>query len=171
MSRLKRREILILTLCLLLGFALRFYGFDRKSLWIDEVHTFNDSRDGLRGQLSYYQENPTYLTPPPVLYSHPRLLSIFQTGTGPSHHSFDLRNLVHTDDLCSIQDLLSCNCSSMHSFVDLHDLSHLFFPGWANVFVADVCVDGLSLFLYEASWDVEEELLDSRRIWFRYPVS
>lgn len=64
MSRLKRREILILTLCLLLGFALRFYGFDRKSLWIDEVHTFNDSRDGLRGQLSYYQENPTYLHPP-----------------------------------------------------------------------------------------------------------
>ncbi len=64
MSRLKRREILILTLCLLLGFALRFYGFDRKSLWIDEIHTFNDSRDGLRGQLSYYQENPTYLHPP-----------------------------------------------------------------------------------------------------------
>jgi 4-amino-4-deoxy-L-arabinose transferase-like glycosyltransferase len=64
MSHLKRKEILILTLCLLLGFALRFYGFDQKSLWIDEVHTSNDSRDDLKGQLKYYEENPTYLHPP-----------------------------------------------------------------------------------------------------------
>jgi uncharacterized membrane protein len=64
MSNLKRKEIVILILCLLIGFALRFYGFDKKSLWIDEIHTFNESRDDLGGQLRYYQENPTHLQLP-----------------------------------------------------------------------------------------------------------
>ena len=64
MGNLRRKEVLTLALCLLLGFALRFYGFDQKSLWIDEVHTYNDSRDGLKGQLDYYKEDPTYLHPP-----------------------------------------------------------------------------------------------------------
>ena len=41
----KRKELLILMLCLLIGFFLRFYTFDPKTLWIDEAHTFNDSRD------------------------------------------------------------------------------------------------------------------------------
>ena len=59
-----RNEIFILIFCLLLGFALRFYTFDQKSLWIDEIHTFNDSRDDIRGQLNYYKENPSYLHPP-----------------------------------------------------------------------------------------------------------
>lgn len=64
MSNSKQKEIFILILCLLLGFALRFYTFDQKSLWIDEIHTFNDSRDGLDGQIKFYRENPTYLHPP-----------------------------------------------------------------------------------------------------------
>jgi uncharacterized membrane protein len=64
MSNSKRKEIIILILCLLIGFALRFYTFDKKSLWIDEIHTFNESRDDLRGQLRYYQENPTHLQLP-----------------------------------------------------------------------------------------------------------
>jgi len=64
MSYVKRKEILFVILCLLLGFALRFYTFDRKSLWIDEIHTFNDSRDDLRGQFNFYKENPSYLQPP-----------------------------------------------------------------------------------------------------------
>ena len=64
MSNSKRKEIIILILCLLIGFALRFYAFDKKSLWIDEIHTFNESRDDLRGQLRYYQENPTHLQLP-----------------------------------------------------------------------------------------------------------
>src|SRR4030043_79633 len=64
MSNSKQKEILILILCLLIGFALRFYTFDRKSLWIDEIHTFNDSRDGLKGQMTFYKENPTYLQAP-----------------------------------------------------------------------------------------------------------
>ena len=63
-NRGSRKEIIILILCLLMGFALRFYTFDQKSLWIDEIHTFNDSRDGIKNQLKYYQENPTYLHPP-----------------------------------------------------------------------------------------------------------
>ena len=58
------KEMLLLLLCLLLGFALRFYTLDQKSLWIDEIHTFNDSRDGIQDQLKYYKENPTYLHPP-----------------------------------------------------------------------------------------------------------
>ena len=61
---MKRKEMIILLLCLLVGFALRFYHFDTKSLWMDEVHTFNDSRDNLRGQIKFYRENPAFLHPP-----------------------------------------------------------------------------------------------------------
>ena len=64
MSISKRKEILLLLLCLLVGFALRFYTFDQKSLWMDEIHTFNDSRDDLSGQIKFYQDNPTFLHPP-----------------------------------------------------------------------------------------------------------
>jgi uncharacterized membrane protein len=60
----KRKEIVILLLCLLIGFCLRFYTFDHKSLWMDEIYTFNDSRDDLKGQLKFYAENPTFLHPP-----------------------------------------------------------------------------------------------------------
>lgn len=59
-----KKEIFILLLCLIIGFALRFYTFDQKSLWMDEVHTFNDSRDHLKGQIKFYKENPTFLHPP-----------------------------------------------------------------------------------------------------------
>lgn len=64
LDKTRKKEIFILLLCLLIGFVLRFYTFDRKSLWIDEIHTFNESRDDLGGQLRYYQENPTHLHPP-----------------------------------------------------------------------------------------------------------
>jgi hypothetical protein len=64
MSNSKQKEIFILLLCLLIGFALRFYTFDRKSLWLDEIHTFNDSRSGFKDQLKFYEENPYYLHPP-----------------------------------------------------------------------------------------------------------
>ena len=60
----KRKEIFILILCLLIGFGLRFYTFDQKSLWMDEIYTFNDSRDDFKGQLTFYGENPTFLHPP-----------------------------------------------------------------------------------------------------------
>jgi hypothetical protein len=60
----KQKELIILILCFLIGFALRFYTFDQKSLWIDEIHTFNDSRYSLGDQLKFYKENPTYLHPP-----------------------------------------------------------------------------------------------------------
>src|SRR4030043_327495 len=64
MSNSNRNEIFILVLCLLIGFALRFYTFDQKSLWMDEIYTFNDSRDNFEGQLRFYGENPTFLHPP-----------------------------------------------------------------------------------------------------------
>ena len=60
----KRREIVILGLCLLVGIFLRVYTFDQKSLWGDEIYTFNDSRYGLKEQISFYQQNPTFLHPP-----------------------------------------------------------------------------------------------------------
>jgi hypothetical protein len=60
----RRKTIVILLLCLLVGFALRFYSFDRKSLWLDEIYTYQDSRDGFKAQLNYYKERPTYLHPP-----------------------------------------------------------------------------------------------------------
>ena len=64
MNQPKQKEILILFLCLFIGFALRFFTFDKKSLWMDEIHTFNESRDSLSGQIKYYKENPASLHPP-----------------------------------------------------------------------------------------------------------
>jgi mannosyltransferase len=64
LNKEKRKEVSILILCLFIGFALRFYTFDQKSLWMDEIYTFNDSRDDFRGQLKFYGENPTFLHPP-----------------------------------------------------------------------------------------------------------
>jgi hypothetical protein len=64
MKIVKPKEIIILILCLIVGFGLRFYSFDQKSLWMDEVHTFNDSRDNLKDQIKFYKENPTFLHPP-----------------------------------------------------------------------------------------------------------
>jgi uncharacterized membrane protein len=61
---MKNKEILILLVCFLTGFALRFYTFDKKSLWIDEIHTLQNSRDGLKDQLKFYKENPAFLHPP-----------------------------------------------------------------------------------------------------------
>ena len=60
----RRREILFLFLCLVLGFALRFHAFDRKSLWMDEIYTYLDSGDDFRGQIQFYEKNPTFLHPP-----------------------------------------------------------------------------------------------------------
>lgn len=64
MSDSTRKELFIVFLCLFTGFALRFYTFDQKSLWGDEIYTFNESRDDLNGQIKYYKENPTFLQPP-----------------------------------------------------------------------------------------------------------
>ena len=64
MIEIKRKEIFILILCFIIGFALRFYTFDKKSLWLDEIHTYNDSRFGFEEQLKFYQERPLYLHPP-----------------------------------------------------------------------------------------------------------
>ena len=64
LDEIKKKEILIFILCLLIGFALRFYTFDQKSLWLDEIYTFQDSRDGFRNQIKFYKENPTFLHPP-----------------------------------------------------------------------------------------------------------
>ena len=61
---IKKKEIIIVIICLILGFSLRFYTLDKKSLWMDEIYTFNDSRDNLKGHLKYYQETPTHLHPP-----------------------------------------------------------------------------------------------------------
>ena len=64
LDKAKRKEILILILCLLIGFALRFYTLDQKSLWVDEIHTYNDSKYEIKEQLKFYQERPFYLHPP-----------------------------------------------------------------------------------------------------------
>src|SRR5574341_25739 len=64
MKKIGQKEILTLLLCLILGFALRFYTFDQKSLWLDEVHTFDDSRDNFKGQINFYKANASYLQAP-----------------------------------------------------------------------------------------------------------
>jgi 4-amino-4-deoxy-L-arabinose transferase-like glycosyltransferase len=60
----KHQEIIIVILCVIVGFSLRLYTFDQKSLWMDEIHTYNDSRYGLNGQIKYYKEKPNYFHPP-----------------------------------------------------------------------------------------------------------
>lgn len=57
---LKHKEVLLLIFCILVGFSLRFYTFDRKSLWCDEIYTLNDSRYGIHEQLAFYQKTPNY---------------------------------------------------------------------------------------------------------------
>ena len=64
MNNSRQKEIFILILCLFLGFALRFSTFDQKSLWVDEIYTYNDSSDDLQAQLRFYKENPSFLHPP-----------------------------------------------------------------------------------------------------------
>jgi len=64
MSKQKQKEVVVLILCLFIGFALRFYNIDNKSLWMDEIHTYNDSRDDFRNQLKFYKNNPAFLHPP-----------------------------------------------------------------------------------------------------------
>ena len=64
LNGMKHKELLILIICLLIGLALRFYTLDQKSFWVDEVHTFNDSRDAFKAQIKFYKENPAYLHPP-----------------------------------------------------------------------------------------------------------
>lgn len=58
------KKLLILFLFLIIGFALRFYAFDKKSLWLDEIYTFQDSRYGIKDQIDFYKENPAHLHPP-----------------------------------------------------------------------------------------------------------
>jgi len=84
MNNAKQNEIIILILCLLIGFALRFYTFDQKSLWTDEVYTFNESRYDLKTQFFHYKENPCSLQPP-LFYT---LTNLFYPFTYPER---DLR--------------------------------------------------------------------------------
>ena len=67
-NRMKNKEILILLVCFLIGFALRFYTFDQKSLWIDEIFTYNDSRDDLIEHLKLLNRTPVDLIHPPLFY-------------------------------------------------------------------------------------------------------
>ena len=64
MNASKRKKILVLLICLLIGFALRFYTFERKSLWLDEIYTYGEAKLGLEDQLKFYEEKPYYLHPP-----------------------------------------------------------------------------------------------------------
>jgi uncharacterized membrane protein len=74
----RRREIVTLICCLLIGFALRFYTFDQKSLWIDEIHTFNTSKEGLKGQIKYFKEDPVDFLQPPLFFTLTHLFYPFE---------------------------------------------------------------------------------------------
>ena len=63
-NRASRREMIILILCLFMGFALRFYTFEQKSLWLDEIYTLNEAKYGLKEQIKFYEEKPYHLHPP-----------------------------------------------------------------------------------------------------------
>jgi len=59
-----RNELVVLLLCLLIGFTLRYCTFDQKSLWLDEIYTYGEAKLGLKDQLKFYEEKPYYLHPP-----------------------------------------------------------------------------------------------------------
>jgi hypothetical protein len=65
---MKKKEIVVLIVCLLISFGLRFYAFDKKSLWIDEIFTYNDSRDGLFEHLKFLNNTPVDLIHPPFFF-------------------------------------------------------------------------------------------------------
>ena len=85
MDKIGRKEIFILILCIFIGFALRFYTFDKKSLWLNEVYTLGESKYELKDQFIHYKENPTYLVQPPLFYL---LTHLFYPFTKPER---DLR--------------------------------------------------------------------------------
>jgi len=78
-GNLNRNKIILLILCIIAGFALRFYTLDHKSLWIDEVHTFNDSRPGLKDHIRYFQEKPADYLHPPLFFLLTHLFYPFET--------------------------------------------------------------------------------------------
>ncbi len=134
MSYVKRKEILVVIFCLLIGFALRFYTFDRKSLWIDEIHTFNDSRDDIRGQLNFYKENPSYLHPPLFFILTHQFYPFYKAGKRPPYHSLDLWNPFHPHDLSSCETIFSAHCPPLHFLFNLHGLPHQPLSGWTSLF-------------------------------------
>ncbi len=75
-NRASRKEIIILILCLLMGFALRCYTFEEKSLRLDEIYTLNEAKYGLKEQLTFYEEKPYHLHPP-LLFALPHFLFPF----------------------------------------------------------------------------------------------
>ena len=141
----KRREIIFLFLLVLIGFVLRFYTFDQRSLWVDEIHTFNDSRDDLKGQINFYKETPTYLHPPLFFV----LTHLFHPFTSPER---DLRILPLMFGTLSIpmiylvsglfSPLIALPCTFSLTFMTYHislsqdgrSYSFLMFIGMASLF-------------------------------------
>ena len=78
MKKVICRETILLVFCLLVGFALRYYTLDRKSLWIDEVHTFNDSKGGLFEHIKDIKEGEAELRHPPLFYALTHLFHPFE---------------------------------------------------------------------------------------------
>jgi uncharacterized membrane protein len=64
---------------------LRFYTFDQKSLWIDEVFAFDESRQGFKDQIKYFKEHPADFLHPPLF---PLLTHLFYPFEKPER---DLR--------------------------------------------------------------------------------
>ena len=97
---MKTKILLLLGLILLVSAALRFYSFDRKSLWLDEIYTFQDSRDGFTAQLKYYEEKPTNLHPP-LFYIVTHRFYPFPVPERSEDRPPDLRNPFDPDHLFS----------------------------------------------------------------------
>jgi hypothetical protein len=116
LNKTKRSELAILILCLLIGFALRFYTFDQKSLWLDEIHTFNESRDDLKGQLKFYKEYPTHL--------QPSLLSVYKTRKRSQNHSPHFWNPLHSHDLFFVENVFPHDRTALYPIFNLHGLSY-----------------------------------------------
>ena len=159
MNKTNRKEIFILIFCLFIGFALRFYTFDQKSLWMDEIYTFNDSRDDFKGQLRFYGENPTFLHPPLFFI----LTHLFYPFPKPERDLRIIPLIFGTLSIpmiyYSIKIILSCHRSSMYPFFNFHGLSYQSLPRRTFLFLAYVPWNDGSLFFYETLENIKEGIL------------
>lgn len=187
----KRKEVFILLLCIVSGFALRFYHFDKKSLWVDEIYTFNDSRDDLGGQLNFYEENPSFLHPPLFFI----LTHQFYPFNRPEKDLRILPLIVGTLSIPMIyvvsnlfSPLIALPCAFSLTFMTYHislsqdgrSYSLLMFLGMASIFfllkylktlkrVTLVPVGVLYAILFHTSYSSIPFILFSQMLWFYRP--
>ena len=125
---------------------------------MDEVYTYEDSRDGLSAQLKFYQ-GKSNISPSSTLFCpHPPVLPLSKTRKGPPDYPFDLWHPVDPDDLLSCKIFFSPNCSTLRPLPDIHGLSHQCFTRWPCLLSSDVSWNDEPFFIHEVLKNFETSL-------------